>query len=445
MTQPVKATDVYGITRELPMNYVTRSAVDDELVAALSRDQHLVIYGSSKQGKTSVRKYHLRPNEYIVVTCSNRWTLGTLHSAILKQAGYTVTQSETKTATGTNKISASASIAAKLLGKGVEGSLEAGHERSKATEKVETRLELDPFDVNDIITALTEIDFRGWIVLEDFHYLPEETQKDFAVALKAFHETSSLTFIIVGVWLQENRIVQFNGDLSGRVSTINADVWHEEELREAIRVGEQHLNVEFSDGFVSSLVSSCFDNIYVVQEVCLQACLKAGVTHRGDRVIQIDEPRDAGLLIAEVVDKQSARFGDFLTNFATGFGQTSLEMYRYLLVPVITSQASELEGGLHYRTIRRRLARVHPQGANLNAGNVTQALKGVARLQVQQGVKPLVLDYDQSLKRLNVVDRSFLLWLGQQDRAELLEMIDIPSEKMASILSGGPEEEEEEE
>ncbi|MEV5012549.1 hypothetical protein AB0K74_44980, partial [Streptomyces sp. NPDC056159] len=44
---------------------------------------------------------------------------------------------------------------------------------------------------------------------------PEETQKDFAVALKAFHESSSFTFIVVGVWLQENGLVQFNGDLSG--------------------------------------------------------------------------------------------------------------------------------------------------------------------------------------------------------------------------------------
>ncbi|MFB7324760.1 hypothetical protein [Streptomyces sp. NPDC056190] len=59
---------------------------------------------------------------------------------------------------------------------------------------------------------------------------PEETQKDFAVAVKAFHESSSFTFIGVGVWLQENRLVQFNGDLSGRIATINADKWLRSEL-----------------------------------------------------------------------------------------------------------------------------------------------------------------------------------------------------------------------
>lgn len=71
--------------------------------------------------------------------------------------------------------------------------------------------------MNDIIGALAEIGFEKFIVLEDFHYLSDEVQQDFAVALKAFHESSNLTFIVVGVWLDENRLVEFNGDLTERV------------------------------------------------------------------------------------------------------------------------------------------------------------------------------------------------------------------------------------
>ena len=55
--------------------------------------------------------------------------------------------------------------------------------------------------MNDIIAALNQINFKKFIVLEDFHYLPVETQKDFSVALKAFHENSDLCFIVIGVWL----------------------------------------------------------------------------------------------------------------------------------------------------------------------------------------------------------------------------------------------------
>jgi len=36
--------------------------------------------------------------------------------------------------------------------------------------------------------------------LEDFHYLPMETQQTFSHVLKAFHENSKITFIVVAVW-----------------------------------------------------------------------------------------------------------------------------------------------------------------------------------------------------------------------------------------------------
>lgn len=190
VTDLVRATDVFGITRDLPMNYVTRPSVDDVLVNALTRDQHLVIYGSSKQGKTSVRKYNLGDSDYVVITCSNKMSLGQLHAAILKAVGYNVVQSETRTTSGSFKIRAMAKISAKLLGHGGEVGAEAEAAGERSSEVVTHNLELDPDDPNDIIGALDSIQFDKYIVLEDFHYLSEETQKDFAVALKSFHESS---------------------------------------------------------------------------------------------------------------------------------------------------------------------------------------------------------------------------------------------------------------
>lgn len=157
-----KTAEVFGISRDLPLNYTTRSAVDNKLVDNLTRDKHVVIYGSSKQGKTSLRKHCLEETDYIVVQCSNKWSLGDLHAAILKQAGYEVTQSETRTVSGKNRITAK--ISAAFFGTGTDLSGEREDQKSKAVTKVP--LELDPEDVNDIITALS--DFDRFIVLEDF-------------------------------------------------------------------------------------------------------------------------------------------------------------------------------------------------------------------------------------------------------------------------------------
>jgi hypothetical protein len=97
-------------------------------------------------------------------------------------------------------------------------------------------------------------------------------------------------------------------------------------------------------------------------------------------------------------------------------------MYKWLLFPVITADIDLLRSGLQYRYIRETLSSRHPQGKDLNPGNITQALQSTAALQVKKEVKPIVLDYDQTNLRLRVVDSSFLIWLDKQDRNELLSL-----------------------
>ena len=235
MTRQMYTIDhVFGISRDLPLNYVARHSADDELVANLTRDKHVVIYGSSKQGKTCLRKHCLKEEDYITVQCSNKWTIAELHSNILKRAGYEIELSNKKSITGKNKINASLGVKTPLLSAKIGG--EGGTEESSEVEKKE--LELDPEDANDIIGALQEIGFSKYIVLEDFHYLTQECQRDFAIALKAFHEKSTLCFLIVGVWLEENRLVVYNGDLTGRIVAINAS-YKRRAGRSAFRVASQ--------------------------------------------------------------------------------------------------------------------------------------------------------------------------------------------------------------
>lgn len=419
--------DVYGVARDLPINYVEREGVDGLFVASLARDKHIVVFGSSKQGKTSLRKHSLEDDDYVVVTCSNKWTsLAPLHTAILKAAGYTVEQSTTRTAEGNFKITA------KLEGKaGIPFVAQAkvageGSYEDKAAEAVTTvPLELDPGDVNDIIAALERIGFRKFIVLEDFHYLPDETQQDFAVALKAFHEHSPLCFIVVGVWLDENRLIQYNGDLTERVIAVNADAWSPGQLRGVIEEGEKLLNLTFDPDFKQGLIDGCFESVSVVQVSCHKVCEDAGIAATLEKPAVVGVNVDPSKVIRAVVDKQSARYNTFLQNFAGGFQETQLEMYRWLLLPVLIATPSELEEGLTYGHIRRTINVSHPTG-EVNPGNITQALKSTASLQVKLGIKPIILDYDQSTRRLNVVDRGFLIWLGHQNRGDLLADADLP-------------------
>lgn len=425
---PRTLSDVFGISRDVPDNYVTRDDVDGVLVSALTRDKHLVIFGSSKQGKTCLRKWNLRDDEYVVITCASGWNLGQLLSATLKQVGFVVEGTTTRTVGGGQKIAASFKGGVKIGPLKGEASIDGGADRATSSEVETTPLELDPSDVNDIISALESVSFDKFIVLEDFHYLSEDVQKEFAVALKAFHEHSKYCFIIVGVWLDENRLIQFNGDLAGRVLAVDADKWTADELRQVVQRGEELLGVEIDPTFVDELVAGSFQSVFVVQEVCFRVCEEAGIVGEQGSTSRIAPARSAGELIREVVNEQSARYTNFLSSVADGFQESSLQMYRYLIGCVLIAPNDALEQGLSWNGIRRTLATIHPEGEGLNPGNITQSLFSIASLQVRKNIKPIILDYDQTRKRLNVVDRGFLIWLSQQDRADALAAAGLPAD-----------------
>lgn len=426
MTDSPKVTEVFGISREVPLNYIFRDNIDDRLVDSLTRDRHIVIFGSSKQGKTCLRKQCLNQDDYIIVHCNNRWDLGEVHANILKRAGYELTQSTRVSSTGRAKILAS--IKGTLAGL-FSSEAAAEKETSNTEEHIKRELELDIDDVNDVIAALRNIDFTKFIILEDFHYLKDDAQRDISVALKAFHENSPFCFIVIGVWLEENRLVLYNGDLTGRLVAIDADEWTEQKLHEVINRGADLLNVAFSDRFCNTLIRNCFDNVYLVQETCHRACINVDVHRRQPETSHplLIGPDDNWVMstLREIVDEQSGRYAAFVSNFAQGFQETSLDMYSWLAYAVLTSTVEQLVEGLTYRELLNRIREKHPRGKDLNPGNLTQALQSSTALQVQKGVKPIVLDYDQTNRHLKVVDRGFLIWIQHQNKDDLLALVGV--------------------
>ncbi|MBK6983890.1 MAG: hypothetical protein IPH32_03595 [Bacteroidetes bacterium] len=394
-----KTKEVFGIQRDLPMNYIERAA-DKVLIDSLDRSHHVVIYGSSKQGKTSLRKRNLNQDQYIVIHCSNNWDIDQIHNNILKQAGYELTISESVTTSGKAKVKAT--VGWNLFAK-AEGEVEG--EVSKENEKVKKSLDIDIEDVNDVIKALEEISFNKIIVLEDFHYLKPETQKNFSIALKAFHENSKFTFLIVGVWLEENRLIALNGDLSGRVKSVNADTWTKEELNKLIEDGEYLLNVSFDSETKQKLIAESLQNVYVVQEVCYLLCIENNITQTfdGDQFPLVCTKLED--LIDQVVSQHSGRYNKFITTLNEGFQPTELEMYKWILYAILQCEESELDKGLRRSDINEIIVQKHPRGSDLNPGNLTQALTSIASLQVRSGITPIIIDYDSSARKINIVDK----------------------------------------
>ena len=411
--------EVFGISRNVPLNYVERDDVDGRLRDSLDRKKHITIFGSSKQGKTCLRKHCIPESDIILIQCNNRWSLAELNSNILKRAGFEIAQSTKVSSTGKNKIIAS--IKAKLFGT-LETSLNGESEYSDGIEETYSALELDIEDANDVISALNSISFDKYIVLEDFHYLKPETQRDFSIELKAFHENSDLSFIIVGVWIDENRLIIYNGDLTGRLISINADLWLDSELRKVIERGEKLLNIRFTDTFKENLISDCYESVYLVQEACYKVCEKNGIYETQEECIEIGSDVDTKEIVSEIVKIQSGRYNSFLNLYSEGFQETLLQMHKWIWYPIISFPIEKLKKGIGYREIRESIQLKHEKGSGLNPGNLTQALKSVSSLQIKKSIMPIIIDYDESNLKLHIVDKGFLIWLEYQDKDALLSM-----------------------
>ena len=413
----MRLEDVFGIGAGKLETYVERGA-DLDFKKWLESKKHIVLHGSSKQGKTSLRKRYLSGDDCVVVSCQSSWNLAQLYLSILRRAGCHPVLTEERSTSGHNSIRMQVGLP------GV-GHLDVGGQPGEQ-ERAEYRYRaVDPNDPNDIIDGLNAINFNKWIV-EDFHYLPPETQQEFATHLKAFFDESKIRFLLIAIWIGRNRITSL-GDLTGRVVPVDADFWPKHELRQVIERGERALNIRFEPACKDEIINVADGSVYVVQSVCYGLCQLEDIFERQSKMVTIGRDYAVGPIVEEAVAQLSAHYQSFLQAFAQGNQATRLEMHKWILYAVLTADPDKLRTGLRFADIEKAIRRRHPQGSTLASNSLRNALHKVDELQWTKNIKPFVIDYDEASKRLYIVDKSFYLWRKHQKLKELLSLIDLPA------------------
>ncbi|MDA8021283.1 MAG: hypothetical protein MPN21_27935, partial [Thermoanaerobaculia bacterium] len=313
MKETHRLSDVFGLSRKLPKTYTMRDGVDDLFVESLGSDKHVVVHGSSKQGKTCLRKQHLSDDECIVVQCTRDVSKPKLYEAILKSAGVSLEVGSVKRESRVSKVSGDGEVdgGVPLFAK-AKARFRTSRTQSRDDALEYKELEIDLSDPNDITRVLERAGVNRYLVIEDFHYLSEAIQQSFAFDLKVFHEKSDLVFVIVGVWLEKNRLVQFNGDLSQRLTPVDADRWDGRSLRNLIRAGEVLLNIRFSDSVVDHIVRNCEGNVGIAQQICEHLCKGAKVFRTQVTTRLIDEVREVDEAYRALAEEQAVRYINFL-------------------------------------------------------------------------------------------------------------------------------------
>lgn len=418
----VKST--FGTSPKVPSSYVERNGIDDKFKEAIKEHTHIIIHGSSKQGKTSLWKRHVPEDKLLHISCGTIDTLSDLHEQILKSAGYRVTATRTNTT--------SPSLCASFSFPFIDVKGKVGMDITSETASHE--IQINTSDANDIIRALKAVKYSGHIVLDDFHYLPENTQRAFSHSLKTFYDRySDVSFIIVGVWKEANRLESYNGDLSSRIITIDADNWTDSDLKKVISTGQTLLNVRFDEKFQDELVKRSEGTVYLLQEACKAACISFIRTHAHPTG---HVTGDAEKLIADAIKSEQGRCETFITDFCRGKKETEYGVSRWTLISLILAAIKCNKTVIRRSQITTLLAELHPMSHGskpINNGLITQALTSTSKRQLSIGARPPVLSYDKTTRQLHIVDHAFAMWLQHVDHTVLTEALSLDSDTEGDI------------
>jgi len=393
--RPSSLNEVFGITSSIPQyTYVDRSNLDQQFKYFVNNEKHIVIHGSSKQGKTVLRRKNLPENSYVVAQCRANSSLEQLYTEILRKLGVAVPVSFSK---------------GKTLDVEGQGGLPNVAEIAGSWESnLSTNYKSVGTGSDSLGYISEEIKKKNKrVIIEDFHYLSEEEKRSFAFDLKALWD-NSVFLIIVGVWAEDNLLLYYNGDLSGRVNEIDIR-WTDDELEQVLLKGEKTLNINFSDQVRRAVIRDSSQNIGLLQRITEKLCFASGIVGYQTRRKVINNINALANCRKKICEEQSSRYRQFIEGISYGFRSNgSTSVYQQIIRACIDDCSdSELCGGIHRDFLYEKIKKFDP---NLPGRNLTNALRRLNKLQLDKHISPLVFSYNPNLKKVQLVDRELLFY-----------------------------------
>lgn len=425
----MQTSKVYGVSNELIETYIERPKVDKLFIDGLEKNKHIIIYGASKQGKTSLTNKHLKEEDYIKVNCSP--TSGTLdiYNSIVRQLNLEILETkEVSIETGGEvKIGFKAKIRIPFFGGGdaeTEGTGKINKGNTQTFKTVDYNLAL----AQDLSELLQEISFNKRLILENFHYLSEDVQKQLSIDLRIF-EDYNILFIILGIWRERNRLAQFNGDLQDRLIEIPVEPWEKDDLKKIVSEGLPLLMVSF-DNIVDYIIDSCFDSVGVFQEICKESCYAAGVEESLEDIYHITK-EDVDKAIVKKLQDYSSRHIRCLESFIEQKARSSQEIPLYIPYYFINILLNEdfqnITDGLKRRFLQDKIKEIHHRPEDVRASDMGYFLKNLISSQINKNISPPIFDYDNGTNSIKIIDSTFYFFLKNTDTTEILDYL-IPPE-----------------
>lgn len=421
-------SQVYGVSNDLIDTYIERTAVDEAFAKGLQKNKHIIVYGASKQGKTSLTNKHLTESDYVKVNCSPTSTTLDIYNSIARQLEIEILESREVTTTigGEVKVGLKAKIRIPLFGGG-DAETEAKVSSDKGSGKSFKIIDFNLALAQDLSELLKNIKFSKRIILENFHYLSEDIQKQLAIDLRIFEDYNML-FIILGIWREKNRLAQFNGDLLDRVIEVPVEPWERNDLKRIVAEGLPLLNTSFQN-VVDYIIDSCFDSVGVFQEICKESCYAAGINETQDTPVEITKDHVDNAIRRKLED-YSSRHTRCLESFIEQKIRSSQEIPLYIsyyFIKVLFQEPMEtIIQGIKRKTLHEKIKDLHHRPDDVRPSDMGYFLKNLVTSQISKSISPPIFDFDNSTGSIKIIDSTFYFFIKNCDRNEVFEDLATP-------------------
>lgn len=429
----VELNEVFGVSSKPIKSYIPRKQIDDLFSDAIASDNHVIVYGASKQGKTALVSRYLSYEENIVVRLAPKSTIEDVYASILRQAGITIEVGHSSEEASKVGGDAGVKFKAKIPWIG-EADIKGGG-KSENSKKSNTQYETVPFNISvpqDISELLRKVQLKKRVILENFHYLDESLQKQISFDLRLYQEMGIL-FVILGVWRQKDKLRIYASDLTDRVVDVPVEPWDNDDFRKVAAKGAQELKAEIGADIVETCIDNAFGSIGVFQELMRGTCFAAGLKKRGETVFGVCDTHFSEKAIIEKSEQYGATHRQALELIASGNITHSKEKavqplhLPYYLVRAILELGHEgFEHGVDRSEITERIKKVHHRKNDVRPGDMTNLLHNLSATQHKKGINPPLIDYDQNKRRLFAIDSTFFFFLKNCNLEEFSEELPSP-------------------
>jgi hypothetical protein len=371
-----------------------------------STNEHLIIHGPSKSGKSTLWGSRLSENDVIKIPCRPKTTLADLYSEIVDELNIFFQSSRE---VGTElKEEFKTEVYLKMAEFGRTSTSSASESNSERIR--EERLVhpvLSSRNLNKYIKAA-----KKFVVVENIHYADEELKKELSKELHNFSDYKC-KWIIVGVQHKADDIFLENRDLVGRLREISTGYFTKDQIFEIISKGEEKLNIKLSIELKDKIFQESQGVSALAQDIAKNYCILSDVDKTERFLKKIDLDVDLFKRCCSLIGNSNIQvFRRFVSDIQKGGRSDGTTKKYYWILRVIKDKSFPKDGV--YNTDIYRMIQEYGESTSDQSG-ITQGLQYINRMQETNNITPPVLEYDESKRKLFILDPYFKFVLTWTD------------------------------